>query len=520
MLENTWRIKWEPVKRWLILSACFTFFWGFFAHGYAIANGLINHDALAEFNGAVFGNVLKVGSGRFLVPLYQKLFHMNLALPWMIGLLSLLWLSISVFLTVEIFDVRSRMTAFMIAGIYTVNLAVTATMGSYLHDLDADMFGVMAAVGAVFCWRKLSATHGILLGGILTAVPLAIYQSNFSVVIELVLIVSILDLMNNVAFTQVMKKGLQAISMTLLGGLLYCALLPAVVSITGIPLRTGDYNTLDNIAKLSLSDFLCNLKPAYRSWLHYLHFELSPFPCKLFNGLLGLLSFAAGALWILDRKASVRSKVLCAILVCLLPLGATLAHVVLGETFHELMTYAIWLVYLLPLLLGEWLVKRLRVRCGKVSSQFPRFISVLMIFVYLYGNVQMSNTLYLKKELEADAFQSLMTEVVYDIDNTEDYVPGQTKVAFIGVSDQICPLPGTEAYGWYITGAANPGAIIFNERIYYEAYVNYILLRPIVMENYEIWSSLKKDSRVAIMPTYPEKGSIAFLDGTLVVHMG
>ena len=360
MIDNNWQAKLVSMKRCLILCLCFTLFWGLLAHGYAMANALLNHDALAEFNGSICGNSNKVEVGRFLVPLYQKLLHLDLALPWLVGVLTLLWLGIAVFLTVEIFEVRSQITVFLIAGIYTVNLAVIATWGSYLHDLDADMFGILGAVGAVYCWRRLHPLWGTLLGALLTVVPLATYQCNFSVVIELVLIASILDLVEGVSFAQVLKNGLRALGMAILGGLMYYALIPVVMAVTGLSLRTGDYNTIDHVTNLSLSGYLHNLKPAYRSWFRYLHFDLNPYPCKLFNGLLALVSFAAGGLWVLDRKVPILSKVLCAVLVCLLPLGAMLSHVALSGMFHDLMTYAIWLVYLLPLLLGDWLSRRLR----------------------------------------------------------------------------------------------------------------------------------------------------------------
>ena len=519
VIGNDGQAKLAAMKRRLILCLCFTLFWGLLAHGYAMTNALINHDALAEFNGEINGNINKVEVGRFLVPLYQKLMHLDLALPWLVGVLSLLWLGIAVFLTAEIFAVRSRITLFLIAGLYTVNLAVIAIWGSYLHDLDADMFGILGAVGAVYYWRRLRPLPGTLLGALLTAAPLATYQCNFSVVIELVLIASILDLMEGVCFAQVMKNGLRALAMALLGCGIYCALIPVVMSATGLSLRTGDYNTIDHVTSLSLSGYLRNLKPAYRSWFRYLRFDLNPYPSRLFNGLLALVSFAAGGLWVLDRKVPVLSKALYVVLVCLLPLGAMLAHVALSGMFHDLMTYAVWLVYLLPLLLGDWLCRRLRGTLPRAAACLPRCVCLVMTFVFLYGNVQMANTLYLKKDLEAKAFQSLMTQVVYDIDNTPDYDVEQTQTAFIGVPGQLRHLPGTWNYK-HITGVSAPGPVVFNERTYYEAYIYDILLRRMSLAGWERWKALKEDPRVAAMPVYPEKGSIAYVDDILVVHMG
>ena len=121
------RAFYEAHKKWLWFSLIATFLWGMVAHGYCFMDNNVSHDSLNEFQSAIVGNDIKIGSGRFFVPLYRDLLRSDVTLPWLIGVLSLLWIGMSVFLVMRMFRVRSKVTAFLIAGIFTVNISVSST---------------------------------------------------------------------------------------------------------------------------------------------------------------------------------------------------------------------------------------------------------------------------------------------------------------------------------------------------------------------------------------------------------
>ena len=118
---------------------------------------------------------------------------------------------------------------------------------------------------------------------------------------------------------------------------------------------------------------------------------------------------------------------------------------------------------------------------------------------------------------------SLMTRVVYRMEETEDYIPGETPVVFVGVSNQINYT--SEAFDFYrkITGIGASQAVTQSLATYYfnvyEAYFKYVLKNPAVMGDDDTWSSLQENAEVKAMPSYPREGCIKMMDGVLVVKM-
>ena len=96
------------------------FVWGLAAHAYGFLNLIISHDSIAEFFTSDAVMRWKVALGRFAEPIYLKVFHSGLALPWLNGVLTLIWLSVSVWLTARIFSIKDKIRIALIAGIFNV----------------------------------------------------------------------------------------------------------------------------------------------------------------------------------------------------------------------------------------------------------------------------------------------------------------------------------------------------------------------------------------------------------------
>ena len=203
----------------------------------------------------------------------------------------------------------------------------------------------------------------------------------------------------------------------------------------------------------------------------------------------------------------------------LLPLGLNTARLFSGEDVHDLMKYAFWLVYLLPLLLiGESTLQ------GPGEKSAAGIAASLLVLLLLWGNVQTANAVYVKKDLEQEATLSLMTRVLGRIEAEPDYVPGETPLVFVGADQTLYPqVYGFEAY-YDITGAEYPGAIPYSECFYYynayTAYFRYVLNTRAQMADTATWRALQNDERVEAMPAYPARDCLQTLDGVLVVKLG
>lgn len=514
-----WKETFENNKKWLCFALLSVFLWGLAAHGYGFFHNSFSHDSLTEFDGLDGSNDVKIRLGRIVVPLYRAVFRTSLTLPWLIGLLSLLWIGLAVFIVIRLFRIENRGMIFVTAGIFTVNMAVSALGSTYMHDLDSNMFAMLCAVAAVACWRQ-NTWKSLLLGAVPVAVSMGIYQSFVSVTIVLVMFVCILDLLNEEAFRNVLLRGLKAIGMILVGGILYYIVLQLVLRATGMKLASGGGNSLDVMLQLTPAGILRSTVYGYFDCFKRLWKAFSPYPAVLVRAItagLILIVAAAAAVGLWNKKVRWLEKLLCLVLFGLLPLGMNLMYVLTSGNVHGLMMYALWLFYLLALLLADWLGKRLKT--DKAASRL-RLTALALVAVLMYGNVQTANALYLKKNMEQDAFLSMMTRIVYRMEDYDDYEAGVNPVVFVGRPQQLLEeMPGFEDYtgiiGQHMLEAADT-------EVYYriQRYFRYVLATRDIPADEKTWSAVQSDPRVREMPCYPADGCIALLDDVLVVKLG
>lgn len=509
-MENKRDKKW-----WLIFSLATVFLWGMLAHAYRFLNGNFSHDSLVELNGAIFGNAHKIALGRLLVPLYRALLRSDLTLPWLIGVLSILWIGLSLFLILQILEIKDTKVAFLAAGILTANVTVSATAATYLHDLDCYMFALLCAVAAVWLWWRHA--WGWLPGGILLVVSMGIYQGFLFVAVTLAMIRCILWLIEGETCKSVLTRGIKAIAMILQGGIVYWLALKLAEPVFGVALYSGDYNSLDKMDGVTLEMlpyliFLTYKLCAYRIWNAPSAYP--DFLTKLFTiGLVltGLITLVQGM-----KKLGWKEKGLVFLLVALLPLGANGIYILTVGGTHDLMVYAIWLLWLLPLVLLDrvWLP-------GKTTGMMRRkYVPMALVAVLLWGNVQLSNGMYLEKELEQNAYLSLMTRVAGRMEACEAYIPGETPVVFVGLPQiQNSEIPGFED-SRDVTGMESPDVLVYPNRRRFQTYFDLILNTSLLLAEESEWDQIQASEQTAQMPCYPSQGCMEMRDGTLVVKLG
>lgn len=513
----------QPVsdrRRQLLLCFACVFLWGIAAHGYGFMHSNFSHDSLLEFNGDGLSDRIRIRNGRFAAPIYRLLFRTPMTLPWLVGLLGLIWIALTVYLLVRMFRCAAPGEIGLIAGFMTVNLTVSAVAATFQHDFDCDMLALLFSTAAVFFWNR--RRRDFPAGVMCVVLSLGLYQSYICVTIVLMLYVCILELLDGEKAGRVICKGLAGCAMLLLGGLIYYVLMKTAARLTGLSMLENAYNSLDRPAQwLSKSwfDFRYQLRETYQLYFTRIIQVLSPLPILTRTATVLLLAATAGMLLIGIASGQVgwKEKLLILVLTALVPFGGNLMHfITLGSASHELMTYAYWLIYLLPLLLAARLPRWLPREKVRRPIAWARGLCALLTALLVYAGVQTANVFYLKKDLEQKAYLSVMTRVVYRMEQTEGYQPGQTPVVIVGLPQQLNEsIPGFDAYrnpnGMYMTDVLNYG-----DSGHWAAYFKYVLLNPAKITD---GSSMYADPRVQALPCYPDKGCTAILDGTLYVKL-
>lgn len=179
------------------------------------------------------------------------------------------------------------------------------------------------------------------------------------------------------------------------------------------------------------------------------------------------------------------------------------------------MHFAFGLLYLLALL-------TVRFAAGPDGFLKPRAAALSRVLaggltaVILLGNVQASNAIYLKKELEREATLSTFTRVADDMCDVEGYVPGSTPVVFChSGSFKAAPAP-FDRYR-FITGLSSGLQTTYPAT--YASYFTYILKEPICIAGADAIEQVQSSPEVAAMPVYPQSGYAEMIGGTLVVRL-
>lgn len=522
-------ISYDRLKRWLnsndgrLLIKCIlcVFAIGMAAHAYAFLGPIFSHDSMTCLYAGEGENNFKIMLGRIFAPLYRTLSHGGFGLPWLIGLLSLTYIGLSVYAVAQIFRMQSLPLVALTAGIFVTNATVSAMAATYIYELDIDMFALLAATLSAWCWQRgCSRPRALASGALLVTLSLGLYQSYISVAITLIMLSSIVRLLDHSSEKAVLIDGLKGIAMLIAGAALYFILLKLTLAISGLSLSTEGSNSL-----VKLSDFF-NVSLSKRILVTYYDFarecgkhalRYSGYP-ELFALVITGLVFIGPGLVVLrvlfSRRYSLWAKLMFLALFLLLPMGMNFTCFFSGGT-HTLMNYAHSLIYLTALLVMRWALGKSGLRKPS-APEWPKFAVATVFFMVLLSNIQASNTMYLKKDLDRQTTLSVFTRVADQMEEIEEYEAGTTPVAFCGANtfkrtsslfdryDRIAGMQFDLQVSYYAT---------------YSSYFQFILKEPLLTLSDDESAVFAALDEVQAMPAYPESGYVRMIDGTLVVKL-
>ncbi len=160
---------WNRIKNEHKLAFLSTFITGLVIHLPVYLMDVPNHDGLAS----MYFDQNMITSGRWLLGLSCSV-SSYFTLPWLIGLLSLFWVSVAAVLLTELLQPSSG-TVICLVGMLLVSFPALASTYAYIFTADGYMLGLVLAIGAVLCAARLK--NGYLWGAICLACSLGIYQS-------------------------------------------------------------------------------------------------------------------------------------------------------------------------------------------------------------------------------------------------------------------------------------------------------------------------------------------------------
>ena len=192
----------------------------------------------------------------------------------------------------------------------------------------------------------------------------------------------------------------------------------------------------------------------------------------------------------------------------LLPLGANFVYILTGGMAHTLMIFSYTVLYGGVLALAEM----------RRSSSIVRGITVAALSFIVWGNVVFANTLYLRKNLEAQATLSVMTRLLGTIESVEGYKPGETSIVLVGDLNKSSVRQVRSGYPSLRTLLDyNTFSVTYPES--YADYFHFVLGYPLNFMYQGVSSRYAKMDDVLAMPSFPSPGCAKMVRDTLVVRL-
>lgn len=339
-------------KEWKIaFFACFLM--GLLAHMPILLSDIPNHDGLDSMH---FDQNM-ITSGRWFLTVACG-FSSYYTLPWVIGLLGLVYLGLAAAALCGLLEIRKSWAAAACGGLLAVFPAIASTF-AYVFTLDGYMLAVLLAVSAVAFTKK--SKKGFLPGAVCLAFSMGIYQGylSFAVTLSLFMILKI--------FAQDRKEGtslksgrsdlggkiresLHFLYMGVLGAGLYYGILQILLKLQGKEL--GGYQGIDGMVSgpASGAGILYAVVEMYRDFLSFT-FRGNVLYQNIYGAGACILLAAAGFAGIFavlkNRKCWKNPAIFCIMIAAaaMLPLAANIILLISPSvTYHLLMRYQ-WVLY-------------------------------------------------------------------------------------------------------------------------------------------------------------------------------
>lgn len=483
------------------------------ANGFSYMNFTPQHDALIE--SYWYSRSHLIGLGRFLLNGYMAV-RGKLPMPWAAGMLSIVFLGLSVYLLTKTLGMDTRAEILLSAGFMSANLCMTSLNAIFQYFTDAYMFALMTACLGAYL---LSGQPGLRRGAGAAAgflVSMGIYPAFFPTACVILLLVILRDVLEHNGFTRALWKriGFWAAVMAVTAVLfVLCAKLSLVLTGWKASVRK---NSLYSFGSAGIGELLRRTAINYYYFLSSQLLGFSPldgmeFLGKPYGAASILLTALCVGVFLKRHRGKVRWSVLALFLLAaaLFPFIARSVNIMTGnaQSHRTMYTQYIYHVFLLWLF---FLDSRDEKEPENAKAGRTVTAAAVLSAALLLANVAFSNQAYTLSKVLYDRVMIHTAQVMEDL-RSEGYskAAGDTAAAVGSIElggDLRSRLDRFECMGgFYDTSATYVDTFRSAARLF----------------GYDIaWKNTEVDAGIlADMPCYPDSGYIRKIDGVYVIKL-
>lgn len=489
----------------MLATVCFSML----ANGYAYFNFYPIHDAVDFTIGGPWRE-WQVQLGRFLIPLYYQV-KSPIAMPWITGLLSMLYMGTGAFLIAELLGQDTPLGICLIGGFLSANLFTLEVNSAQQYFSDVFLFSMLFACLGVYCVWKGRGWKSLLAAVVCLFISYGVYQAFITYAACLCMLAFVRGIMldREHAKAVVIRAALCAAAMGV-AGLAY--MLGGKVALRLYHTKPSDVEwSIYSVNQHQLDELWGAVKTNYKLFwrIFFVGRGYVGIPAGIATCALALLSAV-----LVVRKLGKRVLALLLILavLALFPLVSRLINIFTKMNGAYRTMFAQFLIWPALTAMAFWcLPEKPRRRVAVIAATAVLSLAIILC------NVRFNNGAFTIQRILNERAIYHTGRVLEDLDEFDAYNK-QKKVALFGRfyldetnEDLITRYKRVNGFG-YSTGADGP-----YEFVHYAALLGYDLKwNP----KYADIVRAKALDEVKAMPCYPEKGYIQEMGEYIVVRLG
>ncbi|HIS42277.1 MAG TPA: glucosyltransferase domain-containing protein [Candidatus Limiplasma pullicola] len=487
---------------------------GVLAHGFMFANKIPNHDDM-RFGMDLTGAGLE--SGRFVLYFFWKLLS-TMSVPWLNGLLGVLFLSLAAWLACDAFDLRRVWQAGALLCVLIV-YPLNATIFCFMYEAHVFSLGILLAMAAPWLTRR--ARLGFLWAALCVMLCTGIYQGFLMLAIGMLILLVI----QRTAYGQAQsgwaawRFAIGCAAAAIAGVLLYLGAMALLTRVGAVVL--SDYQSINQMGKLDVSTLPSKLAMAWNTvWDHYL-WDVPDYTTRLMR-LAQITLVALGYGWLAVRVvlSAVRRRwghaallAVCGVLLVLSAAGVFM----MGENInaHQLTLYSLIVILLLP-------VTCLPHEAERPGRQMLRRLCAAALAAaclgYGFQCTILDNQAYYQLYSSFTRISHAMNRLALSIEEEPQYRPG-LRIATVGFMSWEDP---PVYFDYELASRFRPFGGVLNEIDFAApSCAPYLLTRVIGLPLTPVdnWQPTEAEQAIVdAMPCYPAEGCVTIIGDLCVVR--
>lgn len=481
---------------------------GVLIHMPVMLSDIPNHDGLSSMH---FDQNM-ITSGRWFLTVACGI-SSYFTLPWLIGLLGILYLSCAATVLVELLEIKNQVIIVLVSGLL-VSFPALASTFAYVYTLDGYMMALLLSILSVLLAKKYR--WGYWAGAVCLAFSMGIYQIYVAFAIILCIYSIVVLFIEENDWKKRIKKSGNYLAMGILGVALYYGLLQALLWIQGKELASyqginamteggGRKSLLTSIADMYKDFVVFTLKG---NSLFNNGFSLTALLVLVVLTLIVLLTLVVQRKW--------WKKPAFFVIIGLLAIGLPFStNVILlispNVTYHLLMRYQ-WVLY--PVILLAFVE-----RYGKNLKQsvWLEWAAVCATFVMVFNYAVTDHIGYSNLEKRYEKTYAYCVRLLDRIEQTEGYYHG-IPIAIVGVVgyDEFPTTDITEDVTGGMIGLSGD-TLLYTADNYREFMKNYLGATLNFLDVETVGDIYLYDEEYIAMDTFPGENSVKVVDGILYV---